>query len=300
MSTGDALAKSVLDRLKSVRAKTGEAPNDLLRRYAIEGLVWRLGATPHAERLVLKGATLFTAWTQRPHRATKDLDLLTSGSPEVDRVVDIVRDACGVDGAPRRDGLVFDPAQMHGARIRERAKYPGVRVEGSAKLGKAVIKVQVDFGFGDQLTSPPLPVSLPPILGHLPAVLPGYPRETVIAEKTEAMIDLGLHNSRVKDYYDVWYLADNFVFGAELGQALRATFERRGTPLPSAFPREIRSSFARSRSRQWAGFLKTVPEVHHLPFSTVVEAVGRFLDPLFDPAWTAALSHWPPGGPWSR
>ncbi len=296
----DRLAQSVLDRLKDVRATTGEDPNDLLRRYAIEGLAWRLAATPHAEGLVLKGATLFTAWTHRPHRATKDLDLLASGSADTDRVVDIVRTACRVDASERRDGLRFDADGMHGAPIRERAKYSGVRVLGAAKLGKATIKVQVDFGFGDALVARPLPVTLPPILGHLPAILPGYSRETVIAEKTEALVDLALHNSRVKDYYDIWYLSENFIFGPDLGTALRATFARRDTDFPERFPSSLRTSFAAERGEHWPRFLQSVPEAHHLPLSVIVERVATFLDPLFDPAWQAALGRWSPGGPWSR
>lgn len=296
----DPVACSVLDRLRNVRTTTGEDPNDLLRRYAIEGLAWRLAATPHAQHLVLKGATLFTAWTQRPHRATKDLDLLAYGAPATDRVLQIVRDACRVDAAERRDGLTFDPDSMHGTPIRERAKYSGVRVLGTADLGKAKIKVQVDFGFGDALVSKPLPVTLPPILGQLPAILPGYPRETVVAEKTEAMVDLGLHNSRLKDYYDIWYLSENFVFGPELGSAIRATFERRGTELPSRFPTAVRRGFAGERGGPWTRFLETVPVAHRAPLPEIVEKVATFLDPLFDPAWRSALGHWPPGGPWSR
>ena len=247
---------SVRARLLARARKDGEDFQRLLVRYAIERLLYRLATSPHADRFVLKGATLFALWLGRPHRATKDLDLLGRGGPDVDRLVDLFREVAGIP-CPE-DGMEFDGAAITGRPIREEALYSGVRVTIPATLAGARIKVQVDVGLGDAAVPSPQEVEIPSLL-DLPAPrLRAYARETVVAEKLEALVLLGLATSRMKDLYDLDLLRRAFTFDEGLVAAVRATFARRGTDLPPDVPIGLRDEFAEDavKQTQWRAFLR--------------------------------------------
>lgn len=173
------MAASVKTRLMGVARERKEDFNFLLTRYVLERLCYRLALSPHADAFLLKGAMLFTVWSQRPHRATKDIDLLGSGSPDVGRLEAIFREVCEV--AVVDDGLVFLPSTVHAEPIREEAIYDGIRVTFEARLGSARVPVQVDVGFGDATSPPPELVEIPPLLDLPPPRLMGYRRELVVA-----------------------------------------------------------------------------------------------------------------------
>lgn len=201
----------------------------VLTRYAIERLLYRLTRTGYAAEFVLKGAMLFRLWADQPHRPTRDLDLLGRGDPSVDRLAAVFRAVCGA--AVEDDGLLFDPATVTAGKIKEDQEYEGVRVECVARLGQARIDLQVDVGFGDAVTPGPVTVQYPGLLDLPAPELAAYPRETVVAEKFQAMVMLGIANSRMKDFFDLWVLARSFTFaGPVLAAAIRATFARRKTP----------------------------------------------------------------------
>ena len=300
------VAASVRDRLLNRARARGEDYNALLTRYAVERFLYRLGRSEHRERFVLKGATLFVLWEGNPHRITRDLDLLGRGAPEVEDVVGAVRDVCAVE--VEDDGLTFDPGPAAGERIREDQAYEGVRVTVLARLGRARVPLQVDVGFGDAITPDAEEATLPTILGAPPPVLRAYPRETVVAEKVQAMVLLGMANTRMKDFYDVAYLARHFSFdGPTLTSAFQATFERRGTPLPEGTPLALSDEFAGDtmKQTQWRAFLQkarldAAGVEAAVDLQSVVEALCAFLLPplraaalgeLFERVWTAA-------GPW--
>jgi predicted nucleotidyltransferase component of viral defense system len=228
-------AASVRQRLLNLAKERGEEFNFVLLRYGLERLLFRLGESRHAGTFVLKGAMLFPLWSGSPHRATKDMDLLGSGAPDIARFVAIFRDVAAADVD---DGVTFLPATVAGAAIREEAVYDGVRITLDGRLGVARIAVQADVGFGDAVMPPPVENSYPELLADMPAPrLRVYARETAIAEKVEAMVTLGLGNSRMKDFFDVWYLARTFEFDeAVLRKAIPATFARRQTSMPNAMP----------------------------------------------------------------
>ena len=293
-------AASVRARLLDLARRQGVEFQLLLSEFAIERLLYRLGASPHADRLVLKGATLFKLWSDERRRATWDLDLLGRGASSVEDVVTLVRDLCSVDSD---DGIVFDPDSINGEEIRAPAEYSGVRVRLQARLAEARIPVQVDVGFGDAVVPAPERAAYPTLLDHDPPRVLVYPREAVVAEKLEAMVSLGVTNSRMKDFYDVHRLALSAAFdGATLARAIRATFERRGTPLPEAEPLVLAPGFltALERETQWRAFLRRgrleAPDAAEL-----TEELRRFLLPVLTAAArkdTFEVS-WPPGGPWS-
>jgi hypothetical protein len=216
-----------------------------------------LSSSPHADRFVLKGAMLVSIWGGGRYRVTRDVDLLKFGSSEVDHIETLFREVCEapVDVA---DGLTFDPDSVRAQAIREPNEYDGVRVKMTAFLDRAQIPVQVDVGFGDAITPSPEVIELPGFLDLPRTRFRAYPKETVVAEKFQAMVALGIANTRMKDFYDVWFLATSFAFkGPSLASAVKATFACRRTGLPEDTPATLTTQFHDDddKQRQWAAFL---------------------------------------------
>ena len=296
------VAASVRQRLLNLSRERGEDFGLVLVRYATERLLYRLGRSTHADAFVVKGAVLFSLWSGEPHRSTRDLDLLGSGAADESRMEGIFRDLC--TASVEEDGLVFDAGSVSAGRIADMARYAGVRVKLLGRLGVARIPMQVDVGFGDAVSPRPRKVKFPVMLDMPPPRLRAYPRETVVAEKLEALVDMGMANSRMKDFYDLWYLAGHFDFnGATLVRAIRSTFGRRETPLPSDVPVALTGAFSKDdvKRTQWAAFLrKTGLKDMSLSLEEVADSLRSFLEsPL-----RAALKNepfdrtWQPGGPW--
>jgi predicted nucleotidyltransferase component of viral defense system len=248
---------SVRARLLRLAKDRGDDFQLLLTRYANERLLFRLASSSHASGFVLKGAALFTVWTGQPHRATRDLDFLGFGEPGVARVREIFTDLLSLDVAD--DGVRFDLGTLKVGLIREDQEYGGVRAEFITRVTNAQIRLQVDVGFGDAITPEATMVEFPVLLDFPAPRLGAYPKETVVAEKLEAMVQLGLANSRMKDFYDVAVLARDFAFDGDLlVRAIAATFARRTTPLPTAPPVAFTAAFAEDpgKKTQWAGFVR--------------------------------------------
>ena len=267
---------SVRARLLNI-AKTRNQPFDLLlTRYVLERLLYRLSTTAHRDRFVLKGAMLMTAWFDNPVRPTRDLDLLGFGSPEADAMRDVFREICAVVAD---DGVVLDPAALTVSRMREDQDYSGLRIKTFARVDGAQVRVVVDVGFGDAVEAEDLVL---PVLLDLPAPkLRAYPRETVVAEKFHAMVLLGRANTRMKDFYDIWVLSRAYEFeGDALARAIRATFERRKTAVPTALPDALTADFATdaTKQRQWEAFIAGI-ETKPGTLLEVIEALAAFLMP---------------------
>jgi hypothetical protein len=297
------MAASVRARLTALARDRKEEFQLVLTQYAIERLLYRLTRTVHAGEFVLKGAVLFRLWADSPHRPTRDLDLLGRGEPSIERLAAVFRDVCAA--AVEDDGLVFDPETVAVGRIKEDQEYEGVRVECVVKLGQARIDLQVDVGFGDAVTPGPVTVKYPALLDLPAPELAAYPRETVVAEKFQAMVSLGIANSRMKDFFDVWVLARSFGFGGPvLADAIRATFARRKTPVPAAPPLALTAEFGTEKSKvvQWQAFLKKGRlDAGGATLAQVCEFLAGFMMP---PAQAVAggtgFGHdWTAGGPWA-
>src|SRR5688572_23871734 len=196
----------------------------------MERFLYRLSISPHRDRFVLKGALLMTAWHAPQTRPTVDIDLAGRTSNDLEHVGRIIQEICSMEVVP--DGIHFDPATVKVARIKEDAEYEGVRARFWGTLSRARIEMQIDIGFGDIVVPKPTSLDYPVILNFPAPVLLGYPRETVIAEKLQALTALGMLNSRLKDYFDIWFLSRLYSFeGPILADAIRATFENRSTPI---------------------------------------------------------------------
>jgi hypothetical protein len=249
-------AASVLARLLNRSRDTGENYNLLLSRFAIERLLFRLSVSPHARSFVLKGALLFALWYDAPHRPTKDADLLGFGADDADTLRATFGEVCTIDAD---DGIRYDIESLRIEPIREDNVYGGMRLSLRAFVGSARLPVQVDIGFGDAITPAPELVSYPTLLDGMEAPrLRAYPVYTVIAEKFHAMVQLGIGNSRMKDFFDLAVIArTSELEGGTLVEALRATFARRGTALPTTEPVALMQEFATDpiKERQWRAFL---------------------------------------------
>lgn len=223
------VAASIRARLLNRSRKAGEEFELHLVRYASERFLYRPGASPHRDKFILKGAALLTLWLRDPYRATRDLDFLARGSGDRQAIRHLVEAICAVP-CPE-DGLRFDVASLDTSPIRADDEYQGIRVVLQAWLGQARIRLQLDFGYGDAVVPRPLQADYPTMLAELPQPrVRAYPREASVAEKVEAMVQLGRRNSRMKDFHDIWALSSAFAFdGGVLLRAIVACFERRGT-----------------------------------------------------------------------
>jgi hypothetical protein len=295
------LEHSVRARLLDISRRTGEDANLIWTRYAVERLLYRLSISPHGGQFVLKGAMLFLVWTpDQQYRPTRDLDLLGFGAPSAARIRGVFEDICRAECDP--DGLVFDPGSVKVGEIREDLKYQGKRVRITARLGKAVIPLQVDVGFGDAITPPPEEVVYPVLLDFPAPHLRAYRRESAIAEKLHAMVERGMVTSRMKDFHDIFVLARDFAFDGELlADAIRATFSRRETDLPPDVPVTLTEAFAEDADKilQWNAFLrKGGLKMPALP--ELLAELRQFLVPGLRAASGDAPSpgKWRPGGPW--
>lgn len=298
----EALAQSAKARLVHQAHALKVDPNQLLSRFAIERFLYRLSRSRHGERFVLKGALLLLVWFGESIRPTRDADLLGFGDLDSGRLVDIFRDVCAEEVEP--DGMSFDPATVKMQLIRQEDPYGGHRVTLVGYLGTARLRVQVDVGLGDAIIPEPVWLDYPTLLDHAAPRLRAYRPETTIAEKLHALVVLGARTSRMRDFFDLRMLAAKRDFDAEvIVRAIQATFERRGTPLPTTDPPALTPAFSRDAEKQaqWRAFVRKnrlsgVPE----DFETSVAEVARFLLPVVEAARDEGvdLGSWPARGPW--
>jgi predicted nucleotidyltransferase component of viral defense system len=289
----------------SVRARLLQRSRDertdfqiLLTRYALERLLYRLSRSEHRNRFILKGAMLFVTWIEAAFRPTRDLDLLGHGENSPEAIGDTFRAILTqpVDD----DGVAFDVDGLEAAPIREDLEYGGVRIRTQATIAGARIPIQVDVGFGDAITPGPIEIDYPALLDAPTPRVRAYPIETVVAEKFHALAVRGITNSRLKDYYDLWLIAETFELErAPLAAAVRQTFARRKTTLRQEQPTGFSEAYVETWGGQWRTFL-TRERMAAAPeqLATVVVDLERFLLPLIADAegnW-----RWKPRAGWMR
>ena len=295
---------SIRSRLLRRAKNEGTEFELFLVRYACERFLYRLSMSEARERCILKGASLLALWMEEPYRATRDIDLLAFGENDEANVRRVMTTICNVS-CPQ-DELDFDINSLAVSEIRENQRYGGQRANLHAFLGTARIPVQVDFGFGDAVTPGPEEARLPTLIDDMPApFLQTYPQVSAIAEKFESMVQMGIRNSRMKDFYDIWALSETFAFrGTELQEAVARCFERRGTPWPAEVPDALTPAFYSNSDMQerWiaygrqGGLLSSPPST----FEPIGERIRYFLGPVRDSILVGESFDmlWPAGGPW--
>lgn len=273
------MGASVRARLLNLAKERNQPFELLLTRYANERLLYRLSTTEHRDRFVLKGAMLMTTWfDDQEFRPTRDLDLLGSGNSDPQAMLAVFREICGVK---LDDEVVFNTEGLTVDFIREEQEYSGLRVKTTATIDGARVRIVIDIGFGDAIEPGATELELPVLLDLPPPRLRGYPRETVIAEKFQAMVALGRANSRMKDFFDIWLLSRNYKFeGDALARAIAATFARRKTDIPTETPLALTGEFAGdpAKRRQWQAFVESI-EAKVPSLAEVVRELEAFLMP---------------------
>lgn len=298
MTVSKNLAASVKARLLALAENRGESFNLLVVRFGVERLLYRLSQSRHADRFLLKGAMLFALWDEKATRPTQDVDFLAFGPTELKDIEDTFREI--VATPVPADGLVFKADSIRAEHIREADAYGGLRVRFVALLGTGQVPLQVDLGVGDVVT-PAAEKSVFPALLDFPAPhIRSYPIYTVVAEKFEAMVKLGITNSRMKDFFDVWFLARRFEFDeTTLHQAIHATFAHRLTVIGNQLPYPLTDGFAKDSAKQtqWSAFLRR-NGLTGAPsnFEEVIEAIREFVAPVLRKDGIA--SRWKPGKGW--
>jgi len=274
------VAASVRDRLKVLARSGANEFTIYLGRYGLERLLYRLSKSEWRERFVLKGAALLAVWSRVPHRSTRDVDLLGLLPPDAEQIAAVFRGICQQEVEP--DGLVFHADSVRALQIREQRPYQGIRVTLLATLKRTRISLQVDIGTGDSVVPPPEEIRYPTLLDMPAPRLKAYSRYTVVAEKLSAMVELGMANSRVRDYYDIWALARDFEFdGDVLRSAIDATFSRRAVETPAVSPVGLSDAYVADAQRFWPAFLRrSVPTESGITLSKVVAGIRTFLEPV--------------------
>ncbi|MFD1480216.1 nucleotidyl transferase AbiEii/AbiGii toxin family protein [Paracoccus nototheniae] len=272
------MAKSVKDRLLNIARQEGRVFDVLLVRFALERLLYRLSISEHRDRFVLKGGMLVTVWVEDDNRVTRDADFLGHGDPNPERLAADFREIMAIES---EDGLVFDLDALAATAIREEMEYGGTRLKTVAYLEKTRIPVTIDIGFGDAMADATQKLDYPTLL-DLPAPnVRAYPPATVIAEKFQAMVALGVLNGRMKDYYDLWAIPRALeISDADLDAAITATFDRRQTAIPTERPPGLSAEMVDDevKQRQWRAYAASV-ELENVSLESIIDKVWGLVGP---------------------
>ena len=239
----------------------------------------------------------------RSHRSTRDLDFAGYVDASPEQLINLFQEICQVE--VEEDGLQYDTESIQVSEIRENQEYQGQRVKLVAYLETARIPVQIDIGFGDVVTPDAEEISYPTLFDSPAPRILTYPPETVVAEKFQAMVALGILNSRMKDFYDLRIISKQLTFdGPELVDAIKATFKRRRTKIPEAAPMALTDEFSMDRDKvtQWKAFLsRSGLENTAVDLPQTIEELRLFLIPPLQAAVSGGDFHleWTRGGPWS-
>jgi len=288
-------AASIRAKLLNLSRTEGVPLHALMEQYATGRFLYRLAQSQYRERFILKGAQLFRVWEAEEHRPTRDLDLLGFGNATEEAIQRVFTEITQMEVDPP-DGLEWSEVTV--SSIRDDASYGGVRAKMSVHLAGARLSIQVDVGFGDIITPGAVEKEWHEVLAFPSANLLVYPAETVVAEKFEAAVTLGIDNSRMKDFYDLHWLQSHFHFeGKLLTQAIANTFERRGTEIPKGLPIALTEAFSTDKQKvlQWNAFLRK-GDLNPMSLDEVVRNLSQFLLPLI----VAEVDdhRWVPSGNW--
>lgn len=278
------MAASVRQRLLNLARSEGRDFQTVLVAFGPERLIWRLSVSAYRDQFFLKGGMPVTLWTSDPGRFTRDVDFLGFGAPDDERIKSVFADILKIE-AP--DGLQFETEATAVSNSREDQVYGGKRRRTIADLAGAGIPITIDIGSGDAITAPGYEIDYGSLLDFDSARIRAYSPATVMAEKLQAVVALGLINGRMKDFYDLWPIPRAIdVPVAELGDAVRATFERRQTPVSTDRPAGLSRAFAEQQAKtaQWRAFSTSAA----LEGKSLEETINEIWN-LIQPAFRAAI-----------
>ena len=273
------VAASVSQRLLNLARAEGQAFDVVLVAFGLERFIYRLSVSAHRDRFVLKGGMLVTLWTKDRGRFTRDIDFLSFGAEDEATLKKTIAEILEIDAG---DGLVFDGASLTAAPIREDQVYGGMRLKTAAYLEKTRIPITIDVGFGDALGNPDYTLDYGSLLDFPSASVRAYSPETVIAEKFQAVVALGIVNGRMKDYYDLWALPKAVDLELDdLRDSIEKTFDRRQTEVPQERPPGLSMGFATdaTKAAQWRAFSEAT-EIEGMSLAQVVDEIWTMLEPI--------------------
>jgi predicted nucleotidyltransferase component of viral defense system len=275
-------AASIRAKLKNIADKERKPFDFILMLYFVERLLFKLSISRYSDQFVLKGGLLLYIIMNEKARPTKDIDLLAG---EIANNLDVLRGIfADVSAIPSDDAVTYDAESITTERIKEDADYEGVRIKIIARLGNARKSLQFDIGFGDVVIPKPDILEYPTLLDMSKPIIKAYSKESVIAEKFEAMLYLAELNSRMKDFYDIYSLCISFNFeGRVLYEAVLQTLIRRGTHTPKE-PTVFSDDFAgnKDKATQWSAFKRRASVGDNIDFRKAVETITIFLKPIYE------------------
>lgn len=272
------LTASIRQRLLDLSRREGRVFEVVLVTYGLERLIFRMSISRYRDQFILKGGMLVTLWIEDESRVTRDVDFLGYGDASEGHLKTVFSKLLSLEA---NDGLVFDVDGLTTETIKEDQEYGGIRLKTIAYLGKTRIPITIDIGFGDAMTDRDYTIDYPSLLDMPPATIRAYPPATVVAEKFQAIVALGLVNSRMKDYYDLWAIHNTqSLKPKELDAAIQATFERRGTAIPREIPIGLSADFVNDelKVRQWGAYIASIDR-EGLSLDTVVEVIRSYTGP---------------------
>jgi predicted nucleotidyltransferase component of viral defense system len=273
---------SVQTRLQNHATDRGRQYQEILHYYAMERFLYRLSQTKYKKSFVLKGGLSFLGWEVDLRRPTRDIDFQAMDIPQ-EELREIIEEICSIPD--EKDGMIFDTEKMQIDRIMEEKEKGGFRFRFQAILGRSRVRLQIDVSSGNVITPQEVIVEYPTLLNMHPFELYSYNRETAMAEKVEAMVSLGRFNGRLKDYFDIYHLANTCSFdGQVLMKAFQATFTNRKTVFPEGIPPALSDEFAVDRQEEWLAFVNknSFSQDEMGDFGKILTFLVKFLMPVIE------------------
>ncbi len=278
MTTKNIVA-SISNKLLKISKTSGRGFNEILVYYGMERFLARLSQSKFKSQFVLKGALALHVLKSDLARATRDIDFLAFESNDPNKMKKVIQSICKIQ---MEDGIIFDLKSIESEIIKQDAEYEGIRIYLAAKLDTAKIPLQLDIAIGDLMTSEPLDSKFPILIEGESFKLKTYPKETVVSEKIQAMVVLDIANSRMKDFFDIWFLATHFTFeGLLLQTALETTFKNRKTEMVH-LPTALTSTFYQNKQKkiQWKVFRGRIGSGSLENFEEICEVISNFVGPI--------------------
>lgn len=273
------LPESVYSRLKNIALAKNRPTQEVLRYYAMERFLYRLSVSQHKKSFFLKGGLMLMVWDPSTHRATVDIDLLAKANNSIENISRILKEICSCPVL--QDGIEFNSTDFVLTESQAETEYIGLSASFSAHLHTAKLPLRIDIGFSDKIFPKPANVDYPALLDFPPPELKGYTPETMIAEKLDAMVKLGLANSRMKDFYDIWTIVNRFQIKPEkIAPVIREVFKNRKT-IVREIPKAFSEAFYNTPKtlERWDSFLKGIGH-DPMPLEKVIFEIRDFFLPI--------------------
>ncbi len=276
------IAVSIRNRLLNISNKNNRDYNAILRQYFQERFLYRISISAFRSQFILKGAFLLMQNEISKFRPTKDIDFLgISVSNEVEDCIDIIKEIASTNGD---DGVEFIADKIEGKKIKEGADFDGVRIKVPYRMDTIKGYFSIDIGFGDKITNGPFEIDYPTLLDFPSPKIFVYSFDSAVAEKFEAIVKLNFITSRMKDFYDLIFIAENNSFNRNvLREAIIETFENRGTTLDDRhiiFDAVFKNN--QQKQTQWSSFFQLNKLDLKISFYEAVSKIQSFVEPIFD------------------